>query len=1276
MKNNLTFVLLMTLCAVFGLHTAQAQVVVVESKSKPSCNGECNGELTFKVEEAAAAPFFLTLKHKTRAFEKLATISNELKVKDLCPGEYELSIQSERFSYCAKKTINVSVSDVSLTLALISLTNPSGSSSKDGSIEVQGQSSRSNPGVYTYRWGNGNTGNRLQGLNPGTYSVTMRDEQLGCEVSQSFVLAPCTSTQTDFELVLTGGIMPSTGTQIARVGAMYRKLPDGKLEPLPAELTINWYVNGQKVASNGNFLTFTSADINSLVKAEVTNGCQVTKSATKVIVSCANPEALKDLFITKIDAPCVGFSNGSARFTLSLPPFGEETILNLVDGPFSRKIFTQSKQTSGPPYEFWVDGLRSEKEYRIKGFLGEGCPIDFAFTLPSHPTEKKFSKFKKGLCYYNEECKGVPYGMNETLKESPLFDVDKFNVDNFKCSGPLFCKDGNKVVQVDKKVRGWIHSRAIVWLNMLVHEFGFDLNDPSVRQLLGVEQALKNPCINFEYCKFNPLNVRFKSQVLERPVGKVVPHPSKPNCFTFRCSSILPLVNSRHTVCSPKLPEEFKSIDGKNFRFFTVGLSQEPISIRECQTVRRNLLEMISLHLSGALEQSFPGNGGWPNHYKGSKLELALAGFNISAVNDRKMRCAVIEYCKNDFRVAPVITFNNCGTDITTREGLNVKSCDIKSILVKADEFEYSFSDGYSQAQLENILVSKPWDYVEFYCKEGVYAYARAAANPRVFRESEGEGFGLSSFSENFASPEDSIQTNDTDIIISDQDQNEKLIDFNLMITQGLHHPRALIKNQSGYKVIDFEYGPGELRKIDAPGKMQFDVSWDESRDVFATEMLKDKEVKLEFADTLAGFESLLKGSFVQVKKLSGVDTSMFVSGLFTGALSLDSIGLGSVVEPSIFFLEISRSGTIQRFATIEGVDTTQKMAFSEFRGDTVIVASKVRGDLKINGMPFGLIQPNSIALFQLSKNSVTKMQELPAGNTSQVKAISLSPKSMQVSTIISGVDSIYGQGAAIVCPIGSKHAILNLSISGMFKWAQTFTSSNIDTIQMAVTQSEASETFVGLTFRDSLTLQGVKVRSAGMEDLLIAKFLSNGALQWIEKMGTTDYESISKLMYSYGVIAFGGQLKGSTTHRPMGLYNIVNNTTSYNRVYVSALIDSAYQMPTIDTSITDLPTLQSIEKSSKVDQNPLKSVAYVNVFPNPVRHELTIEFYSEVSSVWTVRLFDNLGAAVKEQKFETQKGYNAQMLQASSLRSGIYFLQVIDSYGRLVKTHKIVKID
>ena len=90
--------------------------------------------------------------------------------------------------------------------------------------------------------------------------------------------------------------------------------------------------------------------------------------------------------------------------------------------------------------------------------------------------------------------------------------------------------------------------------------------------------------------------------------------------------------------------------------------------------------------------------------------------------------------------------------------------------------------------------------------------------------------------------------------------------------------------------------------------------------------------------------------------------------------------------------------------------------------------------------------------------------------------------------------------------------------------------------------------------------------------------------------------------------------------------------------------------------------TLSVGEGTASATIDPDRQLAYMEVMPNPVGEQLTVEVSSRISGGFTLRVVDVSGAVVKTGKMDLTTGLNRAQFDVATLPAGLYILQLYGS--------------
>ncbi len=112
-------------------------------------------------------------------------------------------------------------------------------------------------------------------------------------------------------------------------------------------------------------------------------------------------------------------------------------------------------------------------------------------------------------------------------------------------------------------------------------------------------------------------------------------------------------------------------------------------------------------------------------------------------------------------------------------------------------------------------------------------------------------------------------------------------------------------------------------------------------------------------------------------------------------------------------------------------------------------------------------------------------------------------------------------------------------------------------------------------------------------------------------------------------------------------------------------------------------PVVMTLERESFVltqgFQQPSIKVAapaedFINVYPNPVRDQLILEFGIKETTSYRIVLYDIMGRKILEQRLESIAS-GTRSIDFGRFNQGVYLLHIHSEYGRMSRTLKIEKM-
>jgi hypothetical protein len=238
-----------------------------------------------------------------------------------------------------------------------------------------------------------------------------------------------------------------------------------------------------------------------------------------------------------------------------------------------------------------------------------------------------------------------------------------------------------------------------------------------------------------------------------------------------------------------------------------------------------------------------------------------------------------------------------------------------------------------------------------------------------------------------------------------------------------------------------------------------------------------------------------------------------------------------------------------------------------------------------------------------------------------------------------------------------------------LFKWSQnqlvwykSFSQSGIDIQTICMENMGEHGIALGLNVNASSNLfktDPFYYNSIG-SDIVILKYDTEGNLVYQKRFGsTTDDEIIKEMYYSEeNVLYLGGELKGTSSIRPVGDLDLIKTKNIQNAAFISY----------IDLN-TNVINSEPRYEGDNLDHNNIISI--LRLLPNPVNDQLIIEFEYAGSEKICVEVYDLTGNLIK---FTPVFNSNNIILNTNQLSCGMYILKLKDDFGHMA-TKRFIKI-
>jgi len=504
--------------------------------------------------------------------------------------------------------------------------------------------------------------------------------------------------------------------------------------------------------------------------------------------------------------------------------------------------------------------------------------------------------------------------------------------------------------------------------------------------------------------------------------------------------------------------------------------------------------------------------------------------------------------------------------------------------------------------------------------------------------------------------------------ILVDSNQTEELVNFAIAQDGPLINPRGIINTDFGQAYDYFNRLNNQVSKDTIYNIEHMIEEWNYEYNVYIEQVLKSKASKLIYADSLKVWEKTISAdTLFKIQHLSTENKQTIIAGIFIGELKYDSTVIASADSSACFLLRVLSDGTLNDLTLIENIDLNGNIAFSENRNGSVVIAGKHNGNLKANQID--LLSANESGFFILrvdSTNQVQLIKNLRNGENMKVLDVtySESDSNKNIAMAFSGTDTLNANGEFIFKDSSSQINLISIAPNDTVTWTTSVLADSINLDKFDMAYGRGDSLFVGLTFRDRINFLNDTLQSAGEEDIALVKINPNGSLAWHKTYGTVENENISRLLYSYGELYFGGEFTGSVGEKIIGRYTFNNLVPANTKAYISYILDEAPEEGM--QQLTARPSAKIIVAKSDNIHN-------VQIYPNPFKDVLYIDYTSEEEGAIQMELLNTIGMSVLSQKFEAVRGINTFSIETkSNVALGVYYLKITDKEGNFT-THKVV---
>lgn len=1255
--------LLLVLLYCMALSQVFSQISVLSRTPAQGCAGTCDGAIRIKPIDDAAVPFDVMIKDANGNIQQVNNLSGVHEFTGLCAGACEITVVATKLQGCVTKLIRDYVPSTGgniggFQVEVVKKENESTRDFNDGSLSVKAIPN----GTYSYLWSNGMIGASISGITSGSYTVTATNA-VGCVVSRTFELEACYDWVSDidpfteqptsrldyvgkyFELDIKGGVL-SPLSSIDTLSALVKAAGSNTFVLATQSYQVKWFSGDGDSLGIGPVLYIKKEDASRLspISVSVSNGCEVKgKSRTLILCGANNTTEVLDYFVDQVQARCV-YGNrviNGGLISLAFPLTSTDPNLPLSilqNGSTSVPYTTDGGRSRATA---WITQLNSGT-HTFQVSMGT-CVNSFSVNVAQKSATLSFREYKDS-CKYQLLCEGSPTGV--------YVNFSAVNAQNWQpsgtneCTSPIFCDYDNVYREVGKAISDdeYIErSKAGIYVALMESE----LRNPNTRfernwiwnQIFRFERM--QPCINVKFCK-NTLAVI--------DVGS-------------------PYINLRgdsaRLSCSNgqiRLECGFSSEDRKKINY-NPDFPPNNCCGQQIQLPLKYLLESFKTYKVQIYQSKIN------TEFAGSQLEQLL--ISLEQNPDNRVNCASVTFCLPDYNVIK-----------NTIE--NVKPCaDTRVLLIDSTYLNNgngtfgNHTNCEDLGDVSNALRNYYACLYTFDLSEFGHTFrvppAEESAIPLIATNTAENGsyesfYRLLAFGE---TPNEYLGQEYK--IYEDSINHDELRNFLTISSEGRLCPKGLIRTQDEfgyYNYSDFR------RNVDIQDFNNVHLAyedWDTNRSFYIGTHVPGKDLYLQFKDSTQTWTAALSAdTSIHIQHLSVHNQTIQVGGQFSGTLTIKGQQILEQDSTNTAFLaSFDVEGNLLKVRTIENIDTSAGLAFSENRTGEIILAGKSQQNwIKIDGrtVTFSALKTGFIAKANDLDSLVllNKIDQLGAG---KIRDISYAEGKTQFGILLENVGSITPAGSIPVVSIGNQVAVLFFSNNGNFVTSRHYAAQGLHLDQTDLTYGTNDGLIWGFTYSGTLNWGSQLFSSNGNEDVGLVKFDVNGNVEWHKSYGSGDKETVSHLLYENGVLYFGGQLNGNTQVRRMGSYYFINPTSFKNRTYISYVLD------TVSTTASELYQATSTDLYKReVFRAPIDTK--LRVYPNPFKEEVVLEFQSERTMNVVIDIRNELGRQVKTMRQNTVVGFNQHSISTNDLPTGFYYLSLYNREGKLIGVQKLIKID
>lgn len=1119
------------------------------------------------------------------------------------------------------------------------------------------------PGTYTFTWDDGTENSddaysQRDNLSAGTYCVTVTSEVNLCTVERCYEVpsvspdGPITETHTiihpcpnnangQINLTVTGGVGPYR-FDWSDLFALYPKDRNGleagtytvtitdycgttltqmfRLAPVSV-LKMNTYpgcanqgqaqVTIDQETGNPPYSIAWSTGSNSYMAHNLASGeyCVNVSDANGCVTNRCIAVTNKEYSIAVIDA-CAGISEGVISLFISNPTEGEVTV-HLDGAQVYTNLLAPSSFTVNIPY-------LASGTYAIDVSV-EDCTYTTNVLVKAKPVEHLFHHYNSGdkTCVYNDACNGniIP-GSTTTL--TPAFDLTNGSGGWLrKCTVPVYCAGVPSPVENKKVDKRWVKGAEYEQILLNANNFLFSqaLIDSRIAFYYSTGFA---DCDNIKFC---PANLQITSVV-----HTLMPNASAVSlgggCFALDCT-----IFGNNNFCIND-PGFFPPI----FYEASNGGSIDEI----CQPASVNLYQLIV----------------WENDLKAAYPDFESSDLYINYINfyrdDPRAKCARIVFCQSDF---------------------SVKWTNISS--VNCDDYDGIIEEITNGALMQ---VDCGYTYTNLISNCDQYVCLEPHSTNLIFHlvsvdaESQGEDFyfygHFGIICPEFPGHFFSGPGNNEYIKNTGSCSRGELVGLGQAVVEGRRFPKGIVKYGNVYNFMDYSINSRIDALEEIPTTEYLIDDWDSGQTILIRMIENEKIFAIDYHSDIEEWIRILASDVkLKISHFEEGNNDFVIGGEFSGNLFFNAVQVATGDLNTGFVIRVTHQGDLLGYNIVRNLDPQKPLVFVRGADGPYIVGRSTGQPVTVNGVAYQTQEGFLTEIKTAGTNGGTVVgNTLSLDSSLTVVRAQRSLDNTRVTYVLRGNGALRYGVQQILTDNPNDVILVTCDSLGNIIWTERIAGDLIAEQDFDIAYVAGRDVVIGITYSDTITVQGQVSTSNGDTDILFAKFNEAGQLTGMLNYGTSDAENVSKLFYADSILYFGGEFEGDITHRKIGAHTFLTISGTSGTPYISFITESAFIQ---EGGRGNTPSPEKNGKKPKSES--------ISVYPNPFSANLTLRIESIEPVPVSCRVFDALGHLVAEQGYRTNVGVNEYSIPMLQYPKGMYLIQVLSETGN-TWSQKVIK--